>query len=42
MSSLRIVQTLTAGVEHIRSHVPDGVLLCNGRGIHETSPPSWR
>ena len=37
MSSLRMVQTLTAGVEHIRSHVPDGVLLCNGRGIHETS-----
>ena len=37
MSSVRMVQTLTAGVEHIRSHVPDGVLLCNGRGIHETS-----
>ena len=37
MSSVRVVQTLTAGVEHIRSHVPDGVLLCNGRGIHETS-----
>ena len=37
MSSLRLVQTLTAGVEHIRSHVPEGVLLCNGRGIHDTS-----
>lgn len=37
MRSLRLVQTLTAGVEHIRSHVPDGVLLCNGRGIHDTS-----
>jgi phosphoglycerate dehydrogenase-like enzyme len=37
MSSVRMVQTLTAGVEHIRGHVPDGVLLCNGRGIHETS-----
>jgi len=37
MPSLRLVQTLTAGVEHIRSHVPDGVLLCNGRGIHDTS-----
>ena len=37
MRALRLVQTLTAGVEHIRSHVPDGVLLCNGRGIHDTS-----
>jgi phosphoglycerate dehydrogenase-like enzyme len=37
MRSLRMVQTLTAGVDHIRGHVPDGVLLCNGRGIHDTS-----
>ena len=37
MSNLRVVQTLTAGVEHIRGYVPEGVLLCNGRGIHDTS-----
>jgi phosphoglycerate dehydrogenase-like enzyme len=37
MSSLRIVQTLTAGVDNIRDAVPDGVLLCNGRGIHDAS-----
>jgi phosphoglycerate dehydrogenase-like enzyme len=37
MTSLRVVQTLTAGVDHIRGHLPDGVLLCNGRGIHDTS-----
>jgi len=37
MGSLRIVQTLTAGVDNIRDVVPDGVLLCNGRGIHDTS-----
>jgi phosphoglycerate dehydrogenase-like enzyme len=37
MSALRVVQTLTAGVDHIRPHVPEGVLLCNGRGIHDTS-----
>jgi phosphoglycerate dehydrogenase-like enzyme len=37
MSSLRVVQTLTAGVDNIRDVVPDGVLLCNGRGIHDTS-----
>ncbi len=37
MPKLRVVQTMTAGVEHIRSAVPDGVTLCNGRGIHDTS-----
>lgn len=34
---LRVVQTLTAGVDHIRGALPDGVVLCNGRGIHDTS-----
>jgi phosphoglycerate dehydrogenase-like enzyme len=28
---------MTAGVEHVRPHVPEGVLLCNGRGIHDAS-----
>jgi len=34
---LRVVQTLTAGVEHVRGYLPPGVELCNGRGIHDTS-----
>ncbi|MEO5651997.1 MAG: 2-hydroxyacid dehydrogenase [Marmoricola sp.] len=34
---LRAVQTMSAGVEHIRGFVPPGVQLCNGRGIHDTS-----
>jgi phosphoglycerate dehydrogenase-like enzyme len=37
MPRLRVVQTLTAGVDHIRPEVPEGVLLCNGRGIHNAS-----
>lgn len=37
MTSLRVVQTLTAGVDNIRPHVPEGVLLCSGRGIHDSS-----
>lgn len=37
MPRLRLVQTVTAGVEHVRPHVPDGVVLCNGRGIHDAS-----
>ena len=32
-----MVQTLTAGVDHIRDAIPPGVVLCNGRGIHDTS-----
>jgi phosphoglycerate dehydrogenase-like enzyme len=34
---LKVVQTMSAGVEHIQRFVPDGVVLCNGRGIHDTS-----
>ena len=37
MPSLKVVQTMTAGVERIRPYVPEGVLLCNGRGIHDAS-----
>jgi phosphoglycerate dehydrogenase-like enzyme len=37
MTSLQVVQTLSAGVDNIRAHIPEGVILCNGRGIHETS-----
>jgi phosphoglycerate dehydrogenase-like enzyme len=37
MPRLSVVQTLTAGVDHIRGEVPDGVRLCNGRGIHNAS-----
>ena len=37
MTSLEVVQTLTAGVDNVRSAVPAGVTLCNGRGIHDTS-----
>ncbi|MFT4084701.1 MAG: 2-hydroxyacid dehydrogenase [Nocardioides sp.] len=37
MSSLTVVQTLSAGVDNLRGRIPDGVTLCNGRGIHDTS-----
>jgi len=37
MSSLEVVQTLTAGVDNVRHAVPEGVILCNGRGIHDAS-----
>ncbi len=37
MASLEVVQVLTAGVDAVRASVPEGVVLCNGRGIHDTS-----
>ncbi len=37
MSRLRVVQTLTAGVDAVRPSVPAGVTLCSGRGIHDSS-----
>jgi phosphoglycerate dehydrogenase-like enzyme len=37
LANLRVVQTLTAGVDHLRPYVPDGVVLCNARGVHDAS-----
>jgi phosphoglycerate dehydrogenase-like enzyme len=37
LSSLQVVQTLTAGVDHVRPYVPEGVTLCNARGVHDAS-----
>lgn len=37
MPKLRTIQTLTAGYEHVLPGLPDGVTLCNARGVHDTS-----
>ncbi|MEI5101406.1 2-hydroxyacid dehydrogenase [Streptomyces sp. PmtG] len=40
MTSLRVVQTLTAGIDHVEpglKSLAPGVQLCNARGVHETS-----
>jgi phosphoglycerate dehydrogenase-like enzyme len=37
MPSLRIMQILTAGYEHILPYLPAGVTLCNAKGVHDTS-----
>jgi phosphoglycerate dehydrogenase-like enzyme len=41
MPRLRVVQALTAGVDGVRSHVPDGVLLCSARGAHDAVTAEW-
>ncbi|MEU6180600.1 2-hydroxyacid dehydrogenase [Streptomyces coeruleorubidus] len=40
MSRLQVVQTLSAGIDHVEPglrQLPPGVRLCNARGVHETS-----
>jgi phosphoglycerate dehydrogenase-like enzyme len=37
LPSLRAIQLLSAGVEPWLDVVPDGVVLCNGRGVHGAS-----
>ncbi|HEY8474569.1 MAG TPA: 2-hydroxyacid dehydrogenase [Natronosporangium sp.] len=37
MPKLRVVQTLTAGYEHVLPYLPEGVTLCNAGGLHDTS-----
>ncbi|MDI5968413.1 2-hydroxyacid dehydrogenase [Streptomyces sp. SL13] len=32
-----VVQTLSAGVDHLSGHLPDGSVLCNARGVHDAS-----
>jgi phosphoglycerate dehydrogenase-like enzyme len=37
MTSLEVVQTQTAGVDSVAPVLPDGVTLCNARGVHDAS-----
>ncbi|GGU44736.1 dehydrogenase [Streptomyces albospinus] len=40
MAGVRVVQTLTAGIEHMLpglSHLPSGAVLSNARGLHDAS-----
>nr|WP_237519541.1 2-hydroxyacid dehydrogenase [Streptomyces sp. HUCO-GS316] len=37
LPALRVVQSLSAGVEELGRHIPDGVVLCNAAGVHDAS-----
>jgi phosphoglycerate dehydrogenase-like enzyme len=37
LPALELVQLLTAGYDNVLPHVPEGVTLCSGGGIHDTS-----
>jgi phosphoglycerate dehydrogenase-like enzyme len=38
---LKVVQTMTAGFDLVRSHMPDGAVLCNARGVDDASTAEW-
>jgi len=41
MADLRVIQTLSAGVDAVAAHVPPGVTLCNARGAHNSAVAEW-
>jgi phosphoglycerate dehydrogenase-like enzyme len=41
MGRLRVVQTLSAGVDWLRGRVPEGVVVCNARGVYDGPVAEW-
>ncbi len=41
LRGVKIVQTMMAGVDWITPWIPKGVVLCDGRGIHDISTSEW-
>jgi phosphoglycerate dehydrogenase-like enzyme len=38
---LRVIQTLSAGVDWLIGHVPEGVTVCNARGVYDAPLAEW-
>ena len=41
MPRLRLIQTLSAGVDWIVESMPSGVVLCSARGAHDVPVSEW-
>ncbi len=41
LPSLKTIQILSAGADHILPHVPGNITLCNARGAHTASTAEW-
>jgi phosphoglycerate dehydrogenase-like enzyme len=38
---LRVIQTLSAGVDWLVGRVPDGIVVCNARGVYDVPLAEW-
>ena len=41
LDEVKVVQSMSAGVDDLIGHVPDGAVLCDGAGIHDPSVADW-
>jgi phosphoglycerate dehydrogenase-like enzyme len=41
LEHLKVVQTLTAGVDWILPHLPPGIVLCDAAGVHDIPVSEW-
>jgi len=41
LRGVKVVQSMMAGVDWIAPWLPEGVVLCDGRGIHDVSASEW-
>jgi len=41
LPDLRVVQLMTAGVDPWLGRIPDGVVLCDARGVHDSATSEW-
>lgn len=41
MPALQVIQTQSAGVDAFLGHMPEGVTLCDARGVHGSSTSEW-
>lgn len=37
MTNVKVIQTITAGFNHVQNLIPDGVTLCNISGVHDVA-----
>jgi phosphoglycerate dehydrogenase-like enzyme len=41
LDGLRVIQTLSAGVDYLDGMIPDGVVLCDAAGVHDIGVSEW-
>src|ERR1700694_2753898 len=41
LDDVRVVQAMSAGVEDLVGHIPEGAVLCDAAGVHDASVADW-